>query len=293
MSKDNPKHVSSSPYCVKDNEVRLSYFDDNVLLIKKIGPTYRIVYLPFINRGSDVYQVDGVLPDLKMQKQYDYKLESSISRTRKVLYEYSMCNDFDYFCTFTIDKNKFNRYDLKSFYDTFSKTIRNFSFRNNLDLRYIFVPELHSDGAIHLHGIVGGLPLSFLHAFTLADQPLPYYILDKINNNEPCYSFPFFSSKFGYTLLEPIRSRLGVSRYLLKYVTKDLLNCVTEKNKRVYYCSKGLKRAELVADIDVYSELGFEFKKYIDSHFVGFEFCSILDVDEDKFFPSDLIKYLI
>ena len=87
MSREKPKHVSSSPYCIKDDEVRINYFDDNVLLIKKIGTSYRIIYMPFINRGCDIYHVDEASPELKLHNSYDYKLESSISRTRKVLYQ--------------------------------------------------------------------------------------------------------------------------------------------------------------------------------------------------------------
>ena len=47
------------------------------------------------------------------QKHYDKKLDSSISRTKRVILEKALCNPWEWFCTFTISESKYNRKDLR------------------------------------------------------------------------------------------------------------------------------------------------------------------------------------
>jgi hypothetical protein len=78
----------------------------------------------------------------------------SIRRAKKRVFEYAMLNDFEYFITWTLDKEKIDRYDKKEVAEKMRNFLRNMVQRKSL--HYIIVPELHKDGAIHAHGFVSG-----------------------------------------------------------------------------------------------------------------------------------------
>ena len=50
---------------------------------------------------------------------------------------------------------------------------------------------------------------------------------------------------FGFCCLERIKDKKRVASYATKYVTKTLGDNI-EKNKKTYFCSRGLKQAEIV-----------------------------------------------
>ena len=58
------------------------------------------------------------------ETKYDDKLVQSLSRARRVVLELAMCNDWAYFCTFTLDKTKYQREDLPKFHKDFSQWVR-------------------------------------------------------------------------------------------------------------------------------------------------------------------------
>ena len=63
----------------------------------------------------------------------------------------AFCNRFDYFLTWTLDPKLIDRYDP----EIVGKKVRSFltNASNRKGFQYIVVPELHKDGAIHLHGL--------------------------------------------------------------------------------------------------------------------------------------------
>ena len=81
--------------------------------------------------------------------------------------------------------------------------------------KYVLVPELHKDGAIHFHGFVNSESLS------LSDSG--YFAKDK--NIYNVLSFPF-----GFSTLIKIGSnfneRAKVSNYIRKYITKDIKSSI-------------------------------------------------------------------
>ena len=153
-----------------------------------------------------------------------------------------MCNDWDYFCTFTLNPEKYDRYNLSKFRTDFTHMIRNLRIKYECDIAYLLIPERHKDGAWHMHGFVRGLPLQELREFTL-DEKLPKYISDKLKSNVGVYEWLSYRKKFGFCDLEKIRDKNRCSSYVTKYITKDLLESVKELNHKTYYCSQGLQRA--------------------------------------------------
>ena len=77
---------------------------------------------------------------------------------------------------------------------------------NSAKFQFVFVPEMHRDGAWHLHGLINDLPLDHLRPFTL-EEKLPTYIRDKLQQGQQLYEWPAFAEKFGYTVVEPLRDQ--------------------------------------------------------------------------------------
>lgn len=174
----------------------------------------------------------------------DEKLSCNLRRAKETVFQLAICNDWDYFCTFTIDKQKYDRYDLHSYHTAFSVFIRNYNKKHGTNIKYLLVPEQHKDGAWHEHGFFMGLPESHLKDFkNFKSKKLPKYIRRKIEAGEPIFSWDAYSEKFGFCDLEPIVSLEKISFYITKYISKSLEQSCIEINAKVYYCSLGLSRA--------------------------------------------------
>lgn len=181
--------------------------------------------------------------DPKSRSINDKKLDNNLSRAKSKIFEYALCNDFDYFVTFTLSKDKRDRYDLKGFIKDLGQFIRNLRRLKNYDIQYLLIPEPHKDGAWHMHGLLKGIPLEQLTLFTLEDN-LPYRLLEMLKKGRKIYSWGGYSEKFGFCTLEPIISKIKVSKYISKYISKTLkADLNREKEKKLYYTSKGLNTA--------------------------------------------------
>lgn len=175
----------------------------------------------------------------------DEKLESSLQHTRTRIFELAFCNEWDYFTTFTIDKTKFDRYNLNVYHVSFRKWLNDYNRKYGTSIKFITIPEKHKDGAWHEHGFIHGIPLDHLRLFTLKEH-LPKHIRQKLKAGELVYDWPAYRAKFGFCDFEPIMNHEAVSRYVTKYISKNLARSVTKVNAHMYYCSKGLERAETI-----------------------------------------------
>lgn len=81
-------------------------------------------------------------------------IKRSVRRARAQVRDYALCTPFTYFVTLTLDKEKVDRYDIK----TITKKLRVWADNQvrRKGLTYILVPERHKDGAIHFHGFFNG-----------------------------------------------------------------------------------------------------------------------------------------
>lgn len=157
----------------------------------------------------------------------DKKLENNISRARTRIFEYAICNDFEYFVTLTLDGSKLDRYDLGEYIKKLGQFIRDYRKKHNSDIQYLLIPEKHTDGAWHMHGLLKGIPKEHL-------------TINKYGYKD----WEEYSKRFGYISIDDIRSQIAVSKYITKYISKSIDNGggVTQKESKLYYCSRGLKR---------------------------------------------------
>lgn len=216
----------------------------NQYIIKKYNENCYKLILFKTNIKPSGYEEDKKHEIVKYEKS-EGKEENNISRTRSKIWEYSTCNKFDAFITLTLNKDKMNRYDLDAFIKALGQFIRDNRKRKGSDIEYLLIPEKHADGAYHMHGLIKGINTDELKAFTLKDK-IPMKIKNLIKQGRTIYNWIPYSEKFGWVTLEEIHNQEAVSKYITKYIKKDIGVSVSEKHKKSYYCSRGLKKAEII-----------------------------------------------
>ncbi|WP_313181657.1 rolling circle replication-associated protein [Lacrimispora sp.] len=186
----------------------------------------------------------------------------NLSRARSTIYELALCNNWEWFLTFTLDPKKYDRSKLKIFHRDLARFIRKYRERHKINVKYLLVPEQHKDGINwHMHGFLMGLPEEHLRQFTLEEQ-LPYYIRYKLLKNEPVYDWEAYRKKFGFCNLEPIRDLEASAKYVTKYISKSMDNGIIESKGHLYYASQGLNRAEVTVSgyYDPQQQVDFDFE---------------------------------
>ena len=166
----------------------------------------------------------------------------SISRTKRNIRELALCNDWEYFVTWTVDSKNADRFSLQSTQDLMHKTLKAYQ-RKHKDFKYLFITEKHKNGAFHFHGFI---------------KNIGSY---KINNNG-FLTISHFEEKVGFFSMSQIKDYTKCCNYITKYITKD---CIKNEKNQIYFCSKGLKKAE--------SEeiFGFDYQFFKD-YFMDFSF---------------------
>jgi hypothetical protein len=207
-------------------------YDHDIAVLKKYGNRYKLVLCRSVRKKG--FEID----ERHIKGVNDCKLENNISRAKGKVFEYAMCNDWDYFVTLTINKELYDRYDLKTYYKDFGKLLQNYNTNHKTKIQYVLIPEMHLDGAWHLHGLVKGILEN--HLSLIDDLPkVPY----KLKNKGYKYWQQYYK-KFGFISLGAIQDKNKVAGYITKYINKDMDNTIKELNAKSYYCSKGLKVAE-------------------------------------------------
>lgn len=250
---------------------------------------YKIVQF---NRWSD--SPLGFTRNVEDFKHYDIKLDASISRAKRTILELALCNNWQWFCTFTIAKNNYDRKNLAVWRDSFTQWIRD-KRKQGFYIQYLLIPEQHGDGSWHAHGFINGLPENQLITFKAMDaagyrspegRRLPY----KLRNSD-YYNWPAYQKKFGICSLGKIQSHVAASFYITKYMTKDKSSLVDKVGLHLYYCSRGLNRAVKHCSF-------IDRDPFIDSLLVNkYDFCSTgfthLEDDLDADFCSEFAHSMI
>lgn len=163
----------------------------------------------------------------------DERFSQSISRAKSAIFELALCNEFEFFVTLTLDAEKRDRNDLKGFRRDFAQFVRNENKKRSeaQKIEYLLIPEQHKNGAWHMHGLFKGLVVG-----------------GDLKRNEHKYlDWAAYRKRFGFFSCSRIKSRVACSKYITKYVTKDI-SCATtlDSGAHLYYASQGLQRRETV-----------------------------------------------
>lgn len=151
---------------------------------------------------------------------------NSVIRTKKTIYDYSRSNSWDWFVTFTFDKEKVtSRYDREELSKKVREWLHNQRKRYAPDLKYIIVHEYHKDGASHFHGLFANC----------GSMKFEYW---KTIDGLAIYNITGF--RYGFTTASRVQDSGRSSSYILKYITKEL--CENVKGKNRYFASNNLDK---------------------------------------------------
>ncbi len=155
-----------------------------------------------------------------------HSLQTSSNRTKNKIYDYARANAWEWFLTFTFSPDKVCRDDYTAISKAMANWIKSVKRQIAPDLKYLIVPELHSDGkCFHFHGILadcGGLDFAESGHTT--------------QDGETIYNLTSYD--LGFTTATKIKDTFRISSYICKYITKDL--CAVSKGRQRYWASKNL-----------------------------------------------------
>lgn len=202
-----------------------------VIKLWKMGDIYRLVVFEGTGTAAQKRTPDWIISDKKSEPSTDVeRLSQSLSRAKRTVREYALCNPWDYFVTLTLRQD---RYDLKKFKKDFGVWVGNFNKKYGCKLRYIVIPEQHKDGATHAHGMLSGV-----HAAAIAANDYGYLTMK------------YYEDRFGFISMSPIRDSERTASYITKYITKQPHGDLS-KGEHLFFASRGLRKAELVEALAV------------------------------------------
>ena len=214
--------------------------ETNVIMVYGLGNTTKVVYRPTcIAPGVDTHYVHAynvasgwIQPDERTQAEREAEsIRTSVSRSVRAVRELAACNPWQFFITITLSPSNWkNRYTPDGLQDVIKAMAKRWRRKRKNGsaycpgFKYLIIPEMHKDGAIHLHGFVSSMPTSECVPYTMADvnssKKLPKKICDKVRAGEAVYHSPTWEKLFGYNTFEPISDLDKASSYVVKYVSK-------------------------------------------------------------------------
>ena len=200
--------------------------------MKRYLDSVQIKYYQVIEENSmmDSVRSDEIEKEQKTDEEKEMEsIYHSRSRTINAIYDYGKSNRWEWWCTFTFNPNKVDRYN----FSECSKKMSNWLHvirKKNSNLKYLIVPEMHKDGAWHFHGLFSNVDgIEFVnsgHNF----------------KNQVVYNIANF--KWGFTHAIHTDGSMKVVSYLTKYISKDL--CCATKGKKRYWISKNLDTPQII-----------------------------------------------
>lgn len=128
-----------------------SYPDGSVEVMAASRPIFAGAGWEHSGREADMRRIRADEASVRAQASAE---PSDVARARRRaaarVRDIALCNQFTHFVTLTFDSAKIDRYDIRPILRKMRVWLDNRVRRRGL--RYILVPELHKDGAIHFHG---------------------------------------------------------------------------------------------------------------------------------------------
>lgn len=187
-----------------------------------------IEYNPF----DDVEERIQTFEQIELEKVREQKnLKDSLNRTKQELYKISRQCKWEYFITLTFDPQKIDRTDYVECTKKACQWVKNQSKRYACDLKYVLVPELHSDKkSWHVHGLISDI------------GNISLYDSGKKSGGKTVFNLSGW--KYGFSTAVAIGKNdeeiFKVSNYITKYITKEL--CGFTKGKRRYFASRNIPK---------------------------------------------------
>lgn len=165
----------------------------------------------------------------------------SINRSIQTVYKYAQANTWQYFVTLTFKRDgKVNVYDYADCVKKLTVWLNN-QRKKCTDLKYLFVPEMHKDGAFHFHGLIAncaGLTFSDSGRVAIGNKA---YKRTKENQHFPII-YNMDNWKYGWSTATAVVSSCKSASYICKYITKDLIQGIGKRRR--FYPSNNLDLPE-------------------------------------------------
>lgn len=202
-------------------------YEHNVVTVKKLGENHVKITQQNTVRKSGWEQ--EAKPKRKRGTASDRKQPCNVSRACSTVEELAMNNNWDWFCTFTIDGNKMDRYDLIAYLTAFKAFLqeKNKKLGKYKKIRYVYVPAPHEDGAWHIHGVFRNIPRNEICPFGTA------------------FCWSAYEEKFGISEVKRIYKIEGCVWYMHKAM-RETANYIQGLNVHLFYSSRKLRRAEKI-----------------------------------------------
>lgn len=218
---------------------RLSEFSRNVERLEEYREAAEELFLGALPRGG------AYVPAKSTEKE---KIERSLRRARGKLIDLIIANDFDLFCTLTLNNEKIDRNDYEKIIKKLNVFLDNRVRR--FGLRYVGVPERHKDGAIHFHFLCNSDGMKLVDSGTVScsghKKPIKISTADRLGipheERHTVYNIADWSLGFT-TAIRTYGSPAAVANYVGKYLTKQLGDKLPKKvGGRWYYSGGDLAR---------------------------------------------------
>lgn len=168
--------------------------------------------------------------EIEYERKKQRSLSSSMGRTINAVYSKARANTWEWFFTLTFNPEKVDSFD----YEVIVKKLKNWLDRMRRscpDIGYIIVPEKHpTSGRYHFHGLFKNCEgLGFVSSGKKDRKGNQIYNVGAYN--------------LGWSTATRILDQSRVTRYLAKYISKELVQVAF--NKRRYWCSRNLSEPEV------------------------------------------------
>lgn len=183
---------------------------------------------------------------------------SSLNRTKTLVRDIVLANDFELFCTFTFNPAKVDSMVFSKCWSKMSTWLhhqRNNSREKGIEFKYLIIPEQHKSGRWHFHALISG------YTSTLKDSK------QITSSLRPIYNITSFRS--GFTTAVAVDSKEGVSNYVTKYITKDFIKTF---NQRRFFCSRNLTRPVKTVNSSIFKNTLPIFRRKVSENSDSMEF---------------------
>lgn len=179
-----------------------------------------------------IFEMDQSDIDTMMENKLEQEqrsLRSSMGRTVNKVYYLARSNNWEWFFTLTFNPDIVDSFCYEDCTTKLSVWLNNMR-KKSPNMKYLVVPELHKSGRWHFHGLFADCDtLGFVDSGKRTKSGDIIYNVGKY--------------KLGFSTATKVRDARRVTKYIGKYITKDL--CAVTKGKKRYWASRNLAQADI------------------------------------------------